>query len=132
MMLDCNCSAPASDEKVQEGFRVVKQVLEDAHQGSKALIRTKDIRTALRSDDYGFCLQAAQECLKQNRRMLDGYEPITGVSIIDMTWDEAYEKDIDYWKQALRYTEMVIYADEVVKCGLKHIVEEKLKKIFCC
>ncbi len=123
-----NISNP--DEKVSQSFSIVKHALEAAHQLSKAQIQTVEIRKALESADYNFCFDIAQKFLKKYRRMLNSYTFLTGVSIIDVTLEEALSKGIDYWKDSLKYAEMLIYADVAVQSGLKSVIEDKLKKIF--
>lgn len=62
--------------------------------------------------------------------MLNSYAFLTGVSIIDVTLEEAHSKGVGYWKDALKYAEMLIYVDAAVQSGLKSVIEDKLKKIF--
>lgn len=119
-----------SDEKVSQGFSVVKHTLEAAHQLSKAQMQTVEIRKALESADHNFCFDVAQKFLKKYRRMLNSYTFLTGVSIVDVTLEEAHLKGIEYWKDALKYAEMLIYVDAAVQSGLKSVIEDKLKRIF--
>lgn len=119
-----------SDKKVSQGFSIVKHALEAAHQLSKAQVQTTEIRKALESADYNSCYNVAQKFLKKYRKMLNSYTFLTGVSIIDITLEEARSKSIDYWKDALKYAEMLIYADVAIHSGLKSVIEEKLKRIF--
>ena len=121
---------PNSDEKVSQGFGIVKHALEAAHQLSKVQMQTVEIRKALESTDYNFCFDVAQKLLKKYRRMLNSYAFLTGVSIIDVTLEEAHSKGVGYWKDALKYAEMLIYVDAAVHSGLKSVIEDKLKKIF--
>lgn len=121
---------PNSDEQVSQSFSIVKHTLDSAHQLSKVQMQTVEIRKALESTDYNFCFAVAQKFLKTYRRMLNSYTPLTGVSIIDITLEEAHSKDIGYWKDALKYAEMLIYVDAAVQFGLKSVIEDKLKKIF--
>lgn len=62
--------------------------------------------------------------------MLNSYTFLTGVSIIDVTLEEAHSKGVDYWKDVLKYVEMLIYVDAAAQSGLKSVIEDKLKKIF--
>lgn len=119
-----------SDEKISHSFSIVKHALEAAHQLSKAQVQTAEIRKALGSPDYDFCFNIAQKFLKKYRTMLNSYTFLTGVSIIDVTLEEAYSNGINYWKDALKYAEMIIYMDIAVQSGLKSVIEDKLRKIF--
>lgn len=129
-MMNSVSNIPNSDEKVSQSFNIVKHALEAAHQLSKVQMQTVEIRKALESADYNFCFDVAQKCLKKYRRMLNSYTLLTGISIIDVTLDEAHSKDIGYWKDVLKYAEMLIYVDAAVQSGLKSVIEDKLKKIF--
>lgn len=129
-MMNSISNIPNSDEKVSRSFNVVKHALEAAHQLSKVQIQTVEIRKALESADYNFCFDVAQKFLKKYRRMLNSYTFLTGVSIVDVTLEEAYLKGIDYWKDVLKYAEMLIYVDAAVQSGLKSVIEDKLKRIF--
>lgn len=129
-MMNSVSNIPDSVEKLSQSFNVVKHVLEAAHQTGKAQLQTAEIRKALESTDYDLCFNAAQKILKKYRRMLNSYTFLTGISIIDITPGEAYSKDIDYWKDALKYSEMLIYVNVAVESGLKSVIEEKLKRIF--
>ncbi len=62
--------------------------------------------------------------------MLNSYTFLTGISIIDVTPEEAYSNGIDYWKGVLKYVEMLIYVNVAIQSGLKSTIEDKLKKIF--
>ena len=83
-----------------------------------------------RSTDYDLCFNSAQKISKKYRKMLNSYTSLTGVSIIDVTPDEVYLYGIDYWKDALKYSEMLIYVNVAIQSGLKSVIEDKLKKIF--
>lgn len=83
-----------------------------------------------RSTDYDLCFNSAQKILKKYRKMLNSYTSLTGVFIIDVTPDEVYLYGIDYWKDALKYSEMLIYVNVAIQSGLKSVIEDKLKKIF--
>ena len=83
-----------------------------------------------RSTDYDLCFNSAQKILKKYRKMLNSYMSLTGVSIIDVTPDEVYLYGIDYWKDALKYSEMLIYVNVAIQSGLKSVIEDKLEKIF--
>ena len=62
--------------------------------------------------------------------MLNFYTPLTGVSMINVTLEEAHSYGINYWKDALKYVEMLIYVDVAIQSGLKFVIEDRLKKIF--
>ena len=94
---------PDSDEKVSKSFSIVKHALEAAHQLGMAQLQTAEICKALESNDYNLCFDTAQKILKRNRKMLNSYTYLTGVSMIDVTPEEAYSNGIDYWKDALKY-----------------------------
>ena len=83
-----------------------------------------------RSTDYDLCFNTAQKILKKYRRMLNFYTPLTGVSMINVTLEEAHSYGINYWKDALKYVEMLIYVNVAIQSGLKSTIEDKLKKIF--
>lgn len=53
------------------------------------------------------------------------------LAIIVVTPDEVYLYGIDYWKDALKYSEMLIYVNVAIQSGLKSVIEDKLKKSFC-
>ena len=121
---------PDFGEKVSKSSSIVEHALEAAHQMGIARSRTVDIRKALNSTDYDLCFDTAQKILKKYRRMLNFHTPLTGVSIINVTLEEAYSYSIDYWKDILKYLEMLIYIDVAIQTGLKFVIEDKLKKIF--
>ena len=121
---------PTSDEKVSQSFSIVKRALEAAHQMGNTQLQTVEIHKALDSTDYDLCFNTAQKILKKHRRMLNSYTFLTGVSIIDVTPEEAHSNGIDYWKGVLKYVEMLIYVNVAIQSGLKSTIEDKLKKIF--
>lgn len=123
-----NISYP--EEKVSEAFDIVKHALKNAHQMSKVELQTSEIRKALDTTDYDYCFDTAQRFLSKYRKMINSYSFLTGIFIIDIIAEEAHSKNIAYWKSALRFTEMLIYADEVINYGLKSAIEEKLKRLF--
>lgn len=55
---------------------------------------------------------------------------LTGVVVIDMSIEESRSKDITYWQSVLKFTEMLLYANEAIECGLASVIEEKFRKIF--
>ena len=121
---------PDSGEKVSQSFSIVKHALEAAHQMGKAQLQTVEIRKALDSTDYDLCFNTAQKILKKYRKMLNSYTSLTRVFIIDVPLEEAHSYGIDYWKDALKYVEMLIYIDVAIQSGLKFVIEDRLKKIF--
>ena len=129
-MINSISNIPDFDEKVSQSFSIVKHALEAAHQMGKTQLQTVEIRKALDSTDYDLCFNTAQKILKKHRRMLNSYTSLTGVFIIDVTPDEVYLYGIDYWKDALIYSEMLIYVNVAIQSGLKSVIEDKLKKIF--
>lgn len=52
------------------------------------------------------------------------YETGAYHSIIDVTPDEVYLYGIDYWKDALKYSEMLIYVNVAIQSGLKSVIED--------
>lgn len=119
-----------SDEKINKAFDIVKRALEAAHRTSKVNLQTREIRIALETKDYNFCFDIAQKFLRKYKNMINSYTFLTGIVVINITPEEADTKNITYWKSVLKFTEMLIYANEAIDCGLKHIIEEKFKKIF--
>ena len=129
-MINSISNIPDFDEKVSQSFSIVKHALEAAHQMGKTQLQTVEIRKALDSTDYDLCFNTAQKILKKHRRMLNFYTPLTGVSMINATLEEAHSYSINYWKDALKYVEMLIYVNVAIQSGLKSTIEDKLKKIF--
>ena len=129
-MMNSISNIPDSGEKVSQSFSIVKHALEAAHQMGKAQLQTVEIRKALDSADYDLCFDTAQKILKKYRKMLNSYTSLTGVFIIDVTPEEALSYGIDYWKDALKYAEMLIYVNVAIQSGLKSVIEDKLEKIF--
>ena len=129
-MMNSISNIPDSGEKVSQSFSIVKHTLEAAHQMGKAQLQTVEIRKALDSADYDLCFDTAQKILKKYRKMLNSYTSLTGVFIIDVTPEEALSYGIDYWKDALKYAEMLIYVNVAIQSGLKSIIKDKLEKIF--
>lgn len=62
--------------------------------------------------------------------MIASYALVTGVHLVWVTEEEARSWGIDCWKAALRFVEMLIYANEAVKAGLESIIKKELQKIF--
>ena len=129
-MMNSISNIPDSGEKVSKSFSIVKHALEAAHQMGKAQLQTVEIRKALDSTDYDLCFNTAQKILKKYRKMLNSYTSLTGVFIIDVTPEEAHSYGVDYWKDALKYAEMLIYVNVAIQSGLKSIIKDKLEKIF--
>lgn len=119
-----------SDKKVSQAFGIVKHALEAAHQLHKAQMLTSEIRKAVESTDYDFCFNAAQKFLKKYRRMLNSYTFLTGISFVEITREEAYSMGIGYWRDVLKYSEVLIYIDVAAQSELKFAIEDKLRKIF--
>lgn len=119
-----------SDQKVSAAFDVVRHALDAAHQMSKVKLQTAEIREALQTSDYDFCFNTAQKFLKKYRNLINSYAFLTDVVVIDITLEESRSKDITYWQSSLRFVEMLLYANEAIECGLKSVIEEKLRKIF--
>lgn len=127
-MTNNTTSICCSDLKVSAAFDVVRHALDAAHQMSK--VKTTEIRKALEASDYDFCFSTAQKFLKKYRNLINSYAFLTDVVVIDITIEESRAKDITYWQSALRFVEMLLYANEAIECGLKSVIEEKLRKIF--
>lgn len=119
-----------SDQKVSAAFDVVRHALDVAHQMSKLKLQTAEIRKALEASDYDLCFHTAQKFLKKYRNLINSYAFLTDVVVIDISVEESHSKDITYWQSALRFTEMLLYANEAIECGLKSVIEEKFHKIF--
>lgn len=119
-----------SEEKVAEAFGIVRHTLEKAHQMGKVELQTKEIRKAIETTDYDYCFDTAQKVLTKYRKMINSYTVLTGVSIIDITLKEARSMNIMYWQSTLKFTEMLIYANEAIECGLNSVIEEELQKLF--
>lgn len=119
-----------SDQKVSAAFDIVRHALDVAHQMSKVKLQTAEIRKALEASDYDLCFHTAQKFLKEYRNLINSYAFLTDVVVIDISVEESRSKDITYWQSALRFTEMLLYANEAIECGLKSVIEEKFRKIF--
>ena len=50
--------------------------------------------------------------------------------MINVTLEEAHSYGINYWKDALKYVEMLIYVNVAIQSGLKSIIKDTLEKIF--
>lgn len=121
---------PCLDERISQGFEAIQETLKTAHQLSKVSFQTQEMRKALSSNDYEFCFQTAQNTLKGYQNMINSYALVTGVHLVYITEVEARAQSIEYWKGALHFVEMLIYAEEAMKLGLGAVIKKKLEKIF--
>lgn len=128
-MVSSISNIPYSEEKVAEVFDIIKDALKAACQLGRVKCQTAEIRKALKTTDYDVCFDTAQNFLRKYRKMINSYTFLTGVVIINISPEEARSKDITFWQSALRFTEMLIYANEAINCGLESVVEKRLKKL---
>lgn len=129
-MVNCISNIPCIDERISQGFKAIERALAAAHRTAIVSGQTRGIRTALNSSDYELCFRTAQDTLKRCRKMIASYALVTGVHLVWVTEEEARSWGIDCWKAALRFVEMLIYANEAVKAGLESIIKKELQKIF--
>lgn len=115
------------DNRNKEVFKVVKGVLDVAHQVHKAEMATKDARNALLSEDRDIMIATIGKYVNKYERFINATTWITGV------WTHRTpgfydDKSLDYIKNDLERSIAIVYFKTAVDNGLESAIKKALKK----
>lgn len=116
-------------EKTTKAVAAVNELLDAAHQATKAIIESRPLTDAISTYDRERSIMLIQEFADKDERFINTTAFLTGRFVIH---EQGFydDKPDDVIKADLQFLILIIYIKHAGKYGLSKLVEKAIKKIF--